>query len=91
MKASSKTLNLTLTGLKPGTIFIIETLDKEHGNVFDEYEAIGAPQSPSRKQIDYLKQKAWDTQKETFRADENGSLSINKELFPWTCVLIKEL
>ena len=38
-----------------------------------------------------LKQKAWDTQKETFRADENGSLSINKELFSWTCVLIKEL
>ena len=91
MEASSKQLNLTLTGLKPGASFIVETLDKEHGNVYDDYVEIGAPHSPTREDIAYLKQKAWETQKETLRADENGTLTLNRELAPWTCVLIKEL
>lgn len=91
MDASSKRLDLTLKRLKPGTTFVIETLDKEHGNVFDDYEAIGAPHSPTREQTAYLKQKAWETKKETVQADQNGTLTLNRELLPWTCVLIKEL
>ena len=91
MEASSKKLNLTLEGLKPGATFVVETLDKENGNVYDDYVEIGAPHSPTREDIAYLKQKAWETKKETLRADENGTLTLNRELAPWTCVLIKEL
>ena len=91
MEASSKKLNLTLEGLKPGATFVVETLDKEHGNVYDDYVEIGAPHSPTREDIAYLKQKAWDTEKEILRVDENGTLTLNRELLPWTCVLIKEL
>lgn len=91
MDASSKKLNMSLEGLKPGATFIVETLDKNHGNVYDDYVEIGAPHSPTREDIAYLKQKAWETKKETLRVDENGTLTLNCELFPWTCVLIKEL
>lgn len=91
MEASSKKLNLALEGLKPGATFVVETLDKENGNVYDDYVEIGAPHSPTREDIAYLKQKAWETKKETLRADENGTLTLNRELVPWTCVLIKEL
>ena len=91
MDASSKKLNMSLEGLKPGATFIVETLDKNHGNVYDDYVEIGAPHSPTREDIAYLKQKAWETKKETLRVDENGTLTLNCELLPWTCVLIKEL
>lgn len=82
---------MSLEGLKPGATFIVETLDKNHGNVYDDYVEIGAPHSPTREDIAYLKQKAWETKKETLRVDENGTLTLNCELLPWTCVLIKEL
>ena len=91
MEASAKSLDLTLTGLTPGATFIVETLDKANGNVYDDYVAIGSPHSPTREQIAYLKQKAWDTLKETANASDDGTLTIRRELLPWTCVLIREL
>lgn len=91
MEASSKQVDFTLTGLRPGSAFMIETLDKEHGNVYDDYVEIGAPHSPTREETAYLKQKAWDTQKEVVRVAADGTFTLKRELSPWTCVLIKEL
>lgn len=91
MSASAKQLNLTLEGLRPGAVFCIETLDKAHGNAYDAYMDMGAPHSPSRRETAYLKQKAWDTKKETLQADSDGRLAIKRSLLPWTCMLIKEL
>ena len=36
MQASSKKVDIALKGLKPGTAFEIEILDKDHGNVYDD-------------------------------------------------------
>lgn len=91
MNASSKEINFTLTGLSPHTPYVIETLDKEHGNVYDDYVEIGKPHSPDKEQMAYLKERAWNTLKETVLADEQGRIVINRVLRPWTCVLIKEL
>ncbi len=91
MNASSKTAHLTLTGLKPNTIFVVETLDKQHGNVFDDYEAIGSPSAPSVQQTAWLKQKSWETKKETLKVGDDGTLSIRLDMQPWTCVLIEQL
>ena len=91
MSASSKKVNFVLKGLRPKTIFLVETLDKEHGNIYDEYMSIGAPHSPTREETSYLKQKAWDTYKETIEVAEDGSLTLSRELSPWSCVFIKEL
>lgn len=91
MNASSKKLDMLLEGLKPGTAFIVETLDKDHGNVYDDYVEIGAPHSPTRENIAYLKQKAWGTKKEILRVAADGTLTLKCELLPWTCVMIKEL
>ena len=90
MNASSKTVNLTLTGLKPNTVFIIETLDKEHGNVFDDYEAIGSPCAPSRQQTAWLKQRSWETKKETLKVADDGTLSLHLNMQPWTCMLVEQ-
>lgn len=91
MEASSKELELELTGLTPGTTFIVETMDKDHGNVYDEYMKIGAPHSPNREETTYLKERAWGTLKETIRVSQDGTLKLKRDLLPWTCILIKEL
>lgn len=91
MQASPQELHLTLTGLKPGTTFILETLDKEHGNAYDAWQAIGSPHSPTREQIAYLKAKGRDTQKESVTVSADGTLVISRTLLPWTCMLINEL
>ena len=91
MNASPKHLHTTLTGLRPGAMFVIEALDKEHGNVFDDFEAIGSPNSPTRDQTAYLSAKAWGTAKQTVKASADGTLTIDLDLQPWTCVLINQL
>ncbi|MDD2257026.1 MAG: glycoside hydrolase [Bacteroidales bacterium] len=91
MNASSKQLNLSLTQLKPNTMFEIEVLDEENGNVYSDYVKMGAPHSPSRAEIAVLKDRAWATKKTMVRADAKGVLSLDMELTPWSCVLIREI
>ncbi len=91
MNSSSKDLDLTIEGLAPNATVFVETLDNEHGNVMYTYKAMGKPHSPTREQIELLKGAAWNTKKESMRADENGVLTIKGELTPWSCVLITEM
>lgn len=91
MQASSKKINLALKGLKPNAAFEVETLDQKHGNVYEDYLEIGAPHSPGREEIAYLKKAARNTAKQIIKADANGTLTWQTELLPWSCVLIKEL
>lgn len=91
MEASAKKIETTFTNLSPGALFEIETLDKNNGNIYDAYQQMGAPHSPTREEIAVLKQKAWATVKETVRANADGVLTIKCELAPWSCMLIREL
>lgn len=91
MEASSKMLDFTLTNLVPGTVFEIEILDKEHGNAYDDYLKMGAPHSPNKEQTGVLKQRAWNTAKETATVGSDGKLVIKREMAPWSCFLIREL
>lgn len=91
MQASAKQVDFTLTGLKPGSVFEVEVLDYTHGNVYEVYKALGKPHSPSIAETEYMKQKAWDTLKETMVVNGQGELVFSRELPAWTCVLIREL
>lgn len=88
---SPKTVNFTLNNLKPGATFEIETLDNNHGNTINDYKLIGAPHSPTREETNLLKEMAWKTTKEIVRTDKSGSININREISPWSCILIREL
>ena len=90
MEASAKEVNFTLKGLQPGQVFILETLDKEHGNAFDAWQQMGSPHSPTREQTAELKVVGWGTKVETMRADSRGRLTVKRTLQPWTCLLITE-
>ncbi len=91
MNASSKHLHAVLTGLPKGAVFSMEVLDKDHGNAFDLYESIGAPSAPTREQTRWLIQQAWQTKKQTMKANADGTLTLDLELQPWTCVLIEQM
>lgn len=89
MQATAKTIDCTLTGLQPGTHFTIETLDYQHGNAYNEWQAIGAPHSPTRQQTIWLRKQAWQTKKEYVSANDSGELHLKMTLEPWTCILIQ--
>ena len=91
MNASSKTLDIVLDWLNPNACFEIEVLDKMHGNVYDAYLNMGAPHSPNIREIEFLRQKAWDTVKEIVKVDEDGRLILKRDIDPWSCILIREL
>lgn len=90
-KGTSKPLKLKMTDLKPGAQFRVEIMDKDHGNVCHSWEKMGKPEPPTREQIKVLKGMAENLKTEIITADDNGVISIDKEILPWNVVLIKQI
>ncbi|WP_282123093.1 GH39 family glycosyl hydrolase [Algibacter mikhailovii] len=90
-EGSTRHLKLKLTDLKPGAQFKIETLDKDHGNIYNYWEELGKPEPPTREQIKVMKEFAENLNTEIITADEKGVIKIDKELSPWSLVLIEQV
>ena len=90
-KGSTRRLTMQLTDLKPCTQFKLETLDKDHGNIYDYWEKMGKPEPPTREQIKVMKQYAENLKTEILTADEKGMLKIDRVLSPWSLVLIEQV
>ena len=88
---TAKKLNFTLKGLKAGSNFVVEILDKDHGNIHNFWEDMGKPEPPTREEIKVMKDYANTMKTVYLKADKNGVLTINQELTPWSVVLIKQL
>ena len=84
-------LQLTLAQLRPGSPFVVETLDEGHGFALREWQRIGSPEPPSREQVTYLNDSAMATDKHVLLADERGTLTLNKNLKPWTVLSVWQL
>ncbi|ANW97423.1 glycoside hydrolase [Wenyingzhuangia fucanilytica] len=90
-EGTSKKLNFTLEGLKEGTMFKIEILDKDHGNIHNFWESMGKPEPPTREEIKIMKAYANTMKTEYVKVDKKGVLTINHEITPWSVVLIKQI
>jgi xylan 1,4-beta-xylosidase len=88
---SARMLTVSLTGLSPNATFLIETLDKRHGNAVLTWEQMGRPEPPTREQTQLLREAALATQKEFVHADAHGELYLSRSLAAWSLVLIKQL
>jgi len=88
---SARDLAFNVDHLPANASFLIETLDKEHGDAVAAWEAMGEPEPPNREQTAALEKLASDTKKQTVRADEEGSLHVNLKLAAWSVVLVKQL
>ncbi len=84
-------LNVTISDLKPGTQFKIETLDKDHGNIYSYWEKMGKPEPPTREQIKVMKDYANNLKTEVITVNNKGELTIDRELSPWSLVLIEQI
>lgn len=83
-------LVIEISGLPAGAPFQIETLDAHHGNAIIAWQAMGRPASPTRNQIETLRQAGQATLTETLTADANGHFTYQKTLSPWSVVQIRQ-
>jgi xylan 1,4-beta-xylosidase len=83
-------LKITLTGLPPRAAVLVETLDKTHGNAVAAWEAVGKPEPPTREQAAELRKAAMAVKQEIFHADESGQYVLERQIEPWSLVLIEQ-
>ncbi len=69
---SARDVTLDMSHLPAGASFIIETLDRQHGNAAAAWEAKEKPEAPNKEQAELLRKKAWATEKQIARADPEG-------------------
>lgn len=90
-EGGGKHLSFDLSDLKPGTMFKIEILDKDHGNIYDYWEDMGKPEPPTREQIKMMKEAANNLKTDIIIVGDDGELHIDHELTPWSLMLIEQV
>jgi xylan 1,4-beta-xylosidase len=88
---SARSFSLDLSHLPSGAPFLIETLDKQHGDPVADWEAMGKPEPSNPKQAELLREEAWNTRKEIVRADDQGRLHLRISLPPWALISIRQM
>lgn len=91
MNASSKHVNLTVSNLEPNTLFEVEMLDSDHGDVSAAMQSIDISESTTREEIELLKNISTGTLKKVVSSDAQGNLIFDEELQPWACAMIRQI
>ncbi len=73
----------SIGGLEPGTVFLVEVVDWEHGNPAEAWYGLGSPINPSREESRYLSTVADSLLQYTLTVPESGVLDLDVELEPW--------
>jgi xylan 1,4-beta-xylosidase len=87
---SARDLDIQIEGLPTNASFLIETLDRQHGDAVAAWESMGRPEPPTPSQTRALQDAAWATQKEIVRADAAGKLIVHRRIAPWSLVLLTQ-
>ena len=77
-----------VSGLRPGDVYTVETLDQEHGNVVDAWRRMGRPLNLSRADAADLTRIADALERTTLTVDTDGDLHIDVTLAPWAVTSI---
>ncbi|NBC84451.1 MAG: glycoside hydrolase [Bacteroidetes bacterium] len=88
---SNKTFSIHLTNLPKNTVFLVETLDKEHGFALKDWQRMGYPNPPNIEQTKELRKKGWDTKKEYIKSTNQGDLIWSSSVTPWAVISILQL
>ncbi|KJL47445.1 Beta-xylosidase [Microbacterium hydrocarbonoxydans] len=84
----ARRINHRITGLMPGDVYQVETLDLEHGNVVGAWQRRGEPLNPTREDTAELMRIADDLDRSTLVVDHNGTLTVDVTLPPWAVMSI---
>jgi xylan 1,4-beta-xylosidase len=87
---SPEEFELVLEGLPSGAEFVLEIIDREHGDALSAWKTMGSPEPLSREETKQLKEAAWATAVETCSADKDGILRVSKTLDPWALISLRQ-
>lgn len=82
-------LHFTVTGLRPGSRYRLETL-RSGQTAVELWNRMGAPAETTRGQEEELRRQGEALDCSAFRADETGTLQLNLVLDAWTIALLRE-
>lgn len=82
-------LHFTVTGLRPGSRYRLETL-RSGQTAVELWNRMGAPAETTREQEEELRRQGEALDCSAFRADETGTLQLDLVLDAWTIALLRE-
>ncbi|GAA0385397.1 cellulase family glycosylhydrolase [Microbispora corallina] len=86
----SRRIRHAIGGLQPGTAFLVEILDWEHGNVAEAWYRLGSPLNPSRAESEHLSRVADSLLRFTLTVPGTGVLDLDVELGPWAVMSVRQ-
>ncbi len=88
---TTKSFSIQLTNLPKNEVFLVETLDEEHGFALRDWLNMGAPNPPGIEQTKQLGKAGRDTKKEYIESTGQGELVWSSSVAPWAVVCIRQL
>lgn len=85
-----RSIRHTVEGLAPGTVFRVESVDWEHGNVAEAWHRMGEPLNLTPAQTAELRTTADALRTSTLTVSEAGVLDIDVDLPPWAVLSITQ-
>ncbi len=82
-RGPNRRIKHSIAGLVPGTTFLVEILDWDHGNVVEAWYRMGSPVNTSRAEDRYLSTVADALLRYTLTVPESGVLDLDVDLAPW--------
>ena len=89
-KGPSRTIRHSIAGLEPGTTFLAETVDWDHGNVAEAWFGMGGPVNLSRNETRHLATVADALLRDTLTVPESGILELDVERAPWAVMSLRQ-
>ncbi|OXM60808.1 GH39 family glycosyl hydrolase [Amycolatopsis vastitatis] len=89
-RGPARRIRHSISGLAPGTPFLVEVLDWEHGNVAEAWHQLGSPLNLSRAQSEYLRDVAGSLRRFILAASGDGTLEIDADLPPWAVMSVRQ-
>ncbi|MET8144526.1 beta-xylosidase [Sphaerisporangium sp. NPDC005288] len=86
----ARRIHHTIGELEPGTTFLVEILDWEHGNVAEAWYRLGSPLNPSRAETEHLREVADSLLRYTLTVPDTGVLTLDVELGPWAVMSLRQ-
>jgi xylan 1,4-beta-xylosidase len=90
-KGGPRRLDLTVTGLAPGTRCEVEVLDAAHGDAVGAWLALGEPADPARELLATLDRLARATAVDPVVAGPDGTVRLDRPMSPWSLLLLRQL
>ncbi|HEU5128147.1 MAG TPA: hypothetical protein VFU12_09175 [Glycomyces sp.] len=86
----SRRVRHSIAGIAPGTAFLVEILDWEHGNAAETWHAMGGPINPTRAEDRRLREAADALRSHTLTVPDSGVLELDVDLPPWAVMSLRQ-